>query len=68
MFNVLLAENRAIYEIMWKSMLQPDRPQYSTTGDKKCIVVLFHCKILLCLSYWYFRGDKIKRGWDGQDM
>jgi len=25
MSNILLAENRAIYEIMWKSVVQPDR-------------------------------------------
>jgi len=29
-------ENRAVYEIMWKNMVQPDRPQiwYSQTGRR----------------------------------
>jgi len=27
MFNKFFFENRAIYEIMWKNIVQPDRPQ-----------------------------------------
>jgi hypothetical protein len=27
MFNNFFPENRAVYEIMWKIMAQPDRPQ-----------------------------------------
>jgi hypothetical protein len=27
MFNNFFPENRAVYEIMWKNMVQPDRPQ-----------------------------------------
>jgi hypothetical protein len=26
MFNNFLSENRAVYEIMWKNMAEPDRP------------------------------------------
>jgi hypothetical protein len=26
MFSTFFSENRAIYEIMWKNMLEPDRP------------------------------------------
>jgi hypothetical protein len=26
MFNNSFPENRAVYEIMWKNMVQPDRP------------------------------------------
>jgi hypothetical protein len=26
-FNNVFSENRAVYEIMWKNMVQPDRPQ-----------------------------------------
>ena len=27
MFNNFFSENRAVYEIMWKIMVEPDRPQ-----------------------------------------
>jgi len=27
MFNNFFSENRAFYEIMWKNIVQPDRPQ-----------------------------------------
>ena len=27
MFNIFSPENRAVYEIMWKNVVQPDRPQ-----------------------------------------
>jgi hypothetical protein len=27
MLNNLFPEDRAVYEIMWKNMVQPDRPQ-----------------------------------------
>jgi hypothetical protein len=27
MLNIFFSENRAIYEIMWKNMVQPGRPQ-----------------------------------------
>jgi hypothetical protein len=27
MFNNFLSENHAVYEIMWKNNVQPDRPQ-----------------------------------------
>jgi hypothetical protein len=27
MFNNFFPENRAVYEIKWKNMVQPDRPQ-----------------------------------------
>jgi len=27
MFNDFFFENRAVYEITWKNMVQPDRPQ-----------------------------------------
>jgi hypothetical protein len=30
LFNEFFSENDAIYEIMWKNMLQPDRPQMAT--------------------------------------
>ena len=36
MFNTLLAENRAICEIMWKTMVQPDRLHSSKDVYKKC--------------------------------
>jgi hypothetical protein len=36
MFNIVLAENRAIYEIMWKTMVQPDRLYSSKDVYKKC--------------------------------
>jgi len=26
-------ENRAVYEIMWKNMLQPDRPQKTVNAE-----------------------------------
>jgi hypothetical protein len=26
MFNKFFSENRAVYEIMWKTMVEPDRP------------------------------------------
>jgi hypothetical protein len=25
--SVIFSENRAVYEIMWKNMVEPDRPQ-----------------------------------------
>jgi len=30
MFNNLYFENRDVYEIMWKSVVEPDRPQITT--------------------------------------
>ena len=27
MFNNIFSENRVVYEIMWKDMVEPDRPQ-----------------------------------------
>jgi len=27
MFNIFFSENRAVYEKMWKNMVQPERPQ-----------------------------------------
>jgi len=30
MFNNFLSENQAVYEIMWKNTVQPDRPQMTT--------------------------------------
>jgi hypothetical protein len=27
MFSDFFSENRAVYEIMWKNMVEPDRPQ-----------------------------------------
>jgi len=26
MFNIIFSESRAVYEIMWKNTVQPDRP------------------------------------------
>jgi hypothetical protein len=28
--SITFSENRAVYEIMWKNMVQPDRPQMTT--------------------------------------
>jgi hypothetical protein len=30
MFSNCFPENRAVYEIMWKNMIQPNRPQMTT--------------------------------------
>jgi hypothetical protein len=27
MFNIFFFENRAIYEVMWKNLVEPDKPQ-----------------------------------------
>jgi hypothetical protein len=27
MFNVFFSENRAVYELMWKNVVEPGRPQ-----------------------------------------
>jgi hypothetical protein len=27
MFNKFIPKNRAVYEIVWKNMVEPDRPQ-----------------------------------------
>jgi hypothetical protein len=27
LFSVIFSENRAVYEVMWENMVQPDRPQ-----------------------------------------
>ena len=27
LFSITFSENRAVYEKMWKNMVQPDRPQ-----------------------------------------
>jgi len=32
MFKDFFVENRAIYEIMWKNILEPDRPQVAICG------------------------------------
>ena len=32
MFNKFFSENRAVYEIMWKDMVEPDRPQIISDG------------------------------------
>ena len=29
-FNYIFSDNCVIYEIMWKNMVQPDRPQMTT--------------------------------------
>jgi hypothetical protein len=30
LFLIFFSENLAIYEIMWKNMVEPDRPQMTT--------------------------------------
>jgi hypothetical protein len=35
MFNNLSSENRAVYEIMWNNMVQPDRPQVTAMQDAR---------------------------------
>jgi len=32
------SENRAIYEIMWKNAVQPDRPQTTTLDMRNCML------------------------------
>jgi len=32
MFNKFIFENRALYEITWKNIVQPDRPQMTIQG------------------------------------
>jgi len=36
MFKNFFPQNRAVYEIMWKNMLQPDRPQMTIKNDVFC--------------------------------
>jgi len=37
MFNIFFSENRAIYEIMWENMVEPDRPQRQYNAvQKRC--------------------------------
>ena len=31
MFNNFFSENRAVFEIVWKNMIQPDRPQMTVS-------------------------------------
>jgi hypothetical protein len=39
MFNIFFKENRAIYEIMLKNMVYPDRPQMTTnTARALCVM------------------------------
>jgi hypothetical protein len=41
MFYNFFSENRAFYEIMWKSMIEPDRPQmtiYYNTAHAHCML------------------------------
>jgi hypothetical protein len=32
MFSNLFTENRAVYEIMWKNMVKPDRPKMTNAA------------------------------------
>jgi len=40
MFNFFLKENRAIYEIMWKNVVEPDRPR----------VIIWRMHIACCIT------------------
>ena len=50
-FNNFVFGNRAVYEIMWKSELGPDRPQMAKW--RMCIAEQYHkTLILLKLKFW----------------
>jgi hypothetical protein len=43
MFNNNFSENRAVCEIMWKNMVQPDRPPMTVSYSAE--EMLFACRI-----------------------
>ena len=38
MFNNFFSENRAVYEIMWKDMVEPDMPQIISDAHALCML------------------------------
>ena len=55
--TIFFFENRAVYEIMWKNIVQSDRPQMTiwqkriscwirkaTNTNQACVLLLVHCK------------------------
>jgi len=37
-YSISVSENRAVYEIMWKNILLPDRPQITIWRQTRCIL------------------------------
>ena len=35
MFNKIISENRAVYDIMWRNVVKPDAPQRATKGPMR---------------------------------
>jgi len=38
MFKQIFSENRAVYEIMWKNNVQPDRPKDDNMAHALCVL------------------------------
>jgi hypothetical protein len=36
LYSIIPPENRDFYEVMWKNMVQPDRPQMTVYDAEKC--------------------------------
>jgi hypothetical protein len=35
LYSIIPPENRDVYEVMWKNVVQPDRPQMTVYGAEK---------------------------------
>jgi hypothetical protein len=52
--NLLVSENRAICEIMWKNVVEPDRPQKTIRHMRIACWILKAAKTLSIYDTYYF--------------
>jgi hypothetical protein len=52
MYNNVFAENRAVYEIMWKNMVEPDRPQMEIYIIRRMRLACWTTKTIYIWQQW----------------
>jgi len=62
MFNKFIAKSRAVYEIIWKNIVEPDRP-HDNTEHAHCMLDTYGCKRLLriCNNYCFSTATMVIR-------
>jgi len=43
-YPITFSENRAVYEIMWKNVVEPERPQIICCGFAHCMLDNWGCR------------------------
>jgi len=62
MFNNFIAKLRAVYEIIWKNIVEPDRP-HDNTEHVHCMLDTYGCKrpLRICNTYGFSTATMVER-------